>query len=196
MSNKTRIVRMRLKPEESKRLADHLFHQILQEKTVVLKAQRQLIRETIEKVLLHHFEEEHQIDKTAERLYQEEGASHGAMDRGKAIQMIRKQLAQEKDFILSGGMEGRFSEDKISHMAHLVADQLYDDDLLDFKDEDEGPQFCKRVFTKYFGDENQAAERARKKIASMSNAPFEGSRDWEVLYRKFYEEEMKRLGHQ
>lgn len=76
----------------------------------------------------------------------------------------------------------------------MVADRLYDDDLLDFPDEDDGPKFVKKVFLQYFGQEDQAVEKVRKKIQSMGNAPLEGSRDWDVLYRKFLEEELRRLG--
>ncbi|MDB5037014.1 MAG: hypothetical protein JWQ35_542 [Bacteriovoracaceae bacterium] len=187
---------MRLKPEESKKLAQHLTNLIVNDKTVTLKTSRQKIQDTIEKVLLHHSEEERQIEQKSEKLYQERSGEFGTMDKGKALAMIRKQVAKENDdFILSGAPEGRFSEDKISHMAHLVADTLFDDDLLDFKDEDEGPQFTKRVFTQYFGKEDEINEKVRKKILGMNNAPFEGSRDWDILFRKYYEEEMRRISH-
>jgi hypothetical protein len=184
---------VRLKPEEIKKLAQHLTQEITNEKTVTLKVNRQKILETIDRVLSHHFEEERQIESQADRLYADRASE--TMDKGKAMMMIRRQIAKEKDFILSGGNDVRFSEDKISHMAHLVADKLFDDDLLDFKDEDEGPQFTKRVFTIYFKKEGEAHEKARKKILSMSNAPFEGSRDWDVLFRKYLEEELRRLAH-
>lgn len=186
---------MRLKPEESKKLAQHLTNEIVNEKTVTLKTTRQKIQDTIEKVLFHHFEGERQIEELANRLYADRAVEQGSMDKGKAMMMIRKQIAKERDFILSGGGDARFSEDKISHIAHLVADKLFDDDLLDFKDEDEGPQFTKRVFTAYFNKETEIHEKVRKKILSMSNPPFEGSRDWEILFRKFTEEEMRRIAH-
>lgn len=184
---------MRLKPDEVKKLTQHLATEIVNEKTVTLKTTRQKVQDTIERVLSHHTEEERQIEIEADRLYIERAGE--TMDKGKALMMIRKQIAKSKDYILSGGNEGRFSEDKISHMAHLVADQLFDDDLLDFKDEDEGPQFVKRVFTKYFKKEGDAEGKVRKKILSMSNPPFEGSRDWDILYRKYLEEELRRIAH-
>lgn len=186
---------MRLKPEEIKKLTVHAGNIVLNDPTVKLKAPRPKIMDTIERVLSHHFEEERQIDMKAEQLYNEQAATMGKHERGKAIQMIRKQLAKEKDFILSGAMDARFTADKISHIAHLVADTLYDDDLLDFPDEDDGPKTFKKIFMDYFQRENDIVEKVRKKIQSMSDAPFEGSRDWDALYRRFFEEEMKRLGH-
>jgi hypothetical protein len=186
---------MRLKPEESKKLAAHTGNIILNDPTVVLKAPRAKILETIERVLVQHFEEERQIDQKAEALYAQQADSMEKHERGKAIMMIKKQIAKEKDFILSGAMDGRFTQDKVFHIAHLVADKLYDDDLMDFKDEDEGGKVIKKIFMDYFSREGEVVEKVRKKIMGQANAPFEGSRDWDVLYRKYYEEEMKRLGH-
>jgi hypothetical protein len=185
---------VRLKPDEIKRLSSHLSNLIFQEKTISLKADRKKIVDTIESELSHHFDEERQIDAEADRLLKEREAEFSLNDRAKALLRIRKQLAEQKNFILSGGGESRFSEDKIYHIAHLVADRLYDDDLLDFPDEDDGPKFVKKVFLQYFSQEDQAVEKVRKKIQSMGNAPLEGSRDWDVLYRKFLEEELRRLG--
>ena len=186
----------RLKPEECKKLAHHAGNLILNDPSVTLKSTRAKVLEAIERTLVQHFEEERQIDLQTEKLYGQQAEAIGKHEKGKAMAMIRRQLAQEKDFVLSGSPDGaRFSEDKISHIAHLVGDKLFDDDLLDFKDEDEGPQYLKRVFTKYFNQETQINEKVRKKIMSQANAPFEGSRDWDVLFRKYYEEEMRRLDH-
>ncbi|MBN8555564.1 MAG: DUF507 family protein [Deltaproteobacteria bacterium] len=186
---------MRLKPEESKKLAVHCANIILNDPTVTLKAPRPKILEAIERTLVQHFDEERQIDQKAEALYKEQSDQIEKHERGKAIMMIKKQIAKEKNFILSGAMDGRFSQDKVFHIAHLVADKLYDDDLMDFKDEDEGPKVIKKIFMDYFAREGEIVEKVRKKIMSLAKAPFEGSREWDVLYRKYFEEEMNRLGH-
>ena len=185
---------MRLKPEEIKRLAQHLTNLIFEDKSITLKAERKKINDTIDSELTHHFEEERQIETEADTLLKERESEFSLNDRPKAMHRIRKQLAEQKKFILSGGADTRFSEDKIYHFSHLVADRLYDDDLMDFRDEDEGPKFVKKVFLNYFHQEDEAGDKARKKILSMGNAPFEGSRDWDILYRKFLEEELRRLG--
>ncbi len=145
--------------------------------------------------MTHHFEIERQIEQKAEQLYQEQAGAMASLEKGKALGMIRRQLADEKKFVLSGGNEGRFSQDKLNVMAHLIDDKLYNDDLVDFVDEDEGIKFFKRILNLYFGKENEIDEKVRKKIQSMGNAPFEGSREWDVLFRKFREEELRRINH-
>lgn len=186
---------MRLRPEETKKLASHTADLMLKDSSIKLKLKREALVDTIYQVLAHHFEEERLIDTKAEALFKEQSEAMGKMDRGKALNMIRKQLAEEKDFVLSGGPEGRFSQDKLIHMAHLVDDKLYNDDLVDFPDEDDGIKFFKKTFVNYFGQENALDDRVRKKIASLSNAPFEGSREWDVLFKKYKEEELRRMNH-
>ena len=187
---------MRLNSDECKKLATHTGNLILADQNNVFKAPKPKTFEAIESALRVHFEEERQIEERAQKLYSERSSEFEGLQPAKALGRIRAQLAQEDDFILSDGMEGRFSQDKISHIAHLVADKLYDDDLMDFPDEDDGPKFVKKVFIEYFAREGALEDKVRKKILSMANAPFEGSREWDVLFRKYKEEEMKRLGHQ
>lgn len=186
---------MKLTQDESKKLATHAGNLILADQKNVFKVAKPKIFEAIESVLRMHFEEERQIEEAAQKLYQERSSEFEGLQPAKALGRIRTQLANEKDFILSGGMTGRFSADKISHVAHLIADKLYDDDLMDFPDEDDGPKFMKKILTDYFHLENELEEKVRKKISAMSSPPFEGSRDWDVLFRKYKEEELKRLGH-
>jgi hypothetical protein len=186
---------MRLKPEECQKLAKKAGEKILADPQNVFKVPKAKILEAIEGRLRMHFEEERQIEDEADRLYQEQGDQFQGIQKSKAVQMLRAQLAKEKDFTLSGGPLGRMSPDKVMHIAHLVADKLYDDDLMDFPDEDDGPKVFKKIFQDYFSAEDAVGEKVRAKIQSLSNPPFEGSREWETLFRKYSEEEMRRLGH-
>ena|GEM_PF-357615 len=187
---------MRLKPDQIKKLAGHCGNKVFADPKNVFKVPRAKIFEAIETALRQHFSEEQKIEESAEKLLREEGDRFAGLQKSKALFMIKKQIAKEQDFILSGGEGHRMSPDKISHLAHLVADKLYDDDLMDFPDEDDGPKFFKAILTHYFTLEDQIDERVRKKISSLSNPPFEHSREWEVLFRKYSEEEKKRLGHE
>jgi len=187
---------MKLNADESKKLATHAGNLILADQKNVFKVPKPKIFEAIESVLRMHFEEERLLEEAAQKLYQERSSEFEGLQPAKALGKIRNQLAKEKDFILSGGMEGRFSADKISHISHLIADKLYDDDLMDFPDEDDGPKFMKKILGEYFQRETELEDKVKKKIASMSSPPFEGSREWDVLFRKYKEEELKRLGHQ
>src|SRR3989338_4871771 len=117
---------MRLKPEESRKLSQHIGELLIQDPAVTLKTQRPHLIDTIEKVLVHHFDEERLIEQEAERLFASQGTESGKLERGKAMSMIRQKIATAKNYVLSGGPEGRFSQDKLNNLSHLVADRLYD----------------------------------------------------------------------
>lgn len=81
------------------------------------------------------------------------------------------------------------SEDRISHIAHMVIDKLWKNDLADFPDEPRALQMVKNSIADFFTAAEDIDQAVRRKLASYSQAKVPGSRDWEILYRKFYEEE-------
>jgi Protein of unknown function (DUF507) len=71
----------------------------------------------------------------------------------------------------------RLSESRISHLAHLIVDGLGE---------------TKRVLHDFFQQEDHIDEIVRQKIFSLSRHVPPGSREWDVLYRKYFEEEMRK----
>lgn len=84
----------------------------------------------------------------------------------------------------------RISEDRISHISHRIIDRLWKDDLADFPDETGALNAIKDAIAAYFTIAEEVDEAVRMKLASYSQAKVPGSREWEVLYHKFYQEEM------
>lgn len=82
------------------------------------------------------------------------------------------------------------SEDRISHLAHKIFDKLYDDDLADFPDERRALEAIKGSIDAFFSYMGQLDQAVRDKLASYSTAKVPGSREWEILYQKFYQEEL------
>jgi hypothetical protein len=84
----------------------------------------------------------------------------------------------------------RLSEDRISHISHLILDRIWKDDLVDFVDENRALKEVKMVITGYFQIEDDVDEAVRNKIRSLSRYVPEGSREWDILYKKYYQEEL------
>ncbi len=84
------------------------------------------------------------------------------------------------------------SEDRISHLAHRVIEKLWRDDLADFDDEPRALLRVKDSIAAFFAVSEEIDSAVRRKLASYSQAKVPGSREWEILYRKFYEEEAAR----
>jgi hypothetical protein len=87
----------------------------------------------------------------------------------------------------------RLSEDRISHLSHLILDKLVQDRTVDvLRPEEKLLREIKRTISDELKFEDDADEAARRTIQSLSRKVPEGSREWDVLYRKYFEEEMNR----
>lgn len=80
------------------------------------------------------------------------------------------------------------SEDRISNMAHEILQQLWRADQADVSDESRALSCVKQSLGDFFGAAEDMDASVRAKL--RNKAP--GSRDWDVLYQKFYQEEMAR----
>ncbi|HTG80772.1 MAG TPA: DUF507 family protein [Geobacteraceae bacterium] len=84
------------------------------------------------------------------------------------------------------------SEDRVSHIAHTIVEKLWRDDLADFPDEPRALNAVKDSIASFFAVAVEIDEAVRRKLASYSQAKVPGSREWEILYQKFYREEQAR----
>ena len=82
------------------------------------------------------------------------------------------------------------SEDRISHISHKIIDKLWQDDLADFSDDARALNLVKSSISAYFALAGDVDLAVRNKLASYAQAKVPGSRDWDILYQKFYREEM------
>jgi uncharacterized protein len=86
----------------------------------------------------------------------------------------------------------RLSESRISHLAHLVVNGIKRDGLAELPNEGRALSEAKRVLHEFFEREDHYDDIVRQKIQSLSRSIPQGSREWDVLYRKYLEEEMRR----
>ncbi|OGQ02151.1 MAG: hypothetical protein A2W38_03965 [Deltaproteobacteria bacterium RBG_19FT_COMBO_58_16] len=86
----------------------------------------------------------------------------------------------------------RLSDDRISHIAHLISDGIWNDDLVDFVDDKKVLDDIKRTIASFMKIEDDADTSARNKIRSLSRDVPEGSREWDILYKKYFEEEISK----
>lgn len=88
----------------------------------------------------------------------------------------------------------KFSDDRISHIAHLVQKGLIQEGWAAMEDESKVLYEVKRAMIDFWKVEDEADQAARNKIASLKRSVAEGSREWEVLYQKYLEEELNKRG--
>jgi len=85
----------------------------------------------------------------------------------------------------------KLSRDKIARLSHLVLNQLNQDDEVEFyADLPEIRQDIVRLIEGEMKADEAIDALVRRKIESQKRTILEGSDEWEVLYRKYYEEEV------
>ena len=91
----------------------------------------------------------------------------------------------------------RLSREKIVRLSHKMMDVLVVSDDVEFiEDRDTIRQKIVTLLTDTLREEEKADAEARKKISSQKKEILEASEEWDVLYRKYYTEEMRRMGVQ
>ena len=89
----------------------------------------------------------------------------------------------------------RVSRDKVNKLAHTVADTLAEIPECNFlEDRNTIRQEARKALEKLLAEETKLDAAARQKIASQRKIILEGSQEWEILYRKYYNDEVKKLG--
>jgi uncharacterized protein len=89
----------------------------------------------------------------------------------------------------------RISRDKLNKLAHTVADTLAEVDQVGFfEDRNTIRQEARKALETLLEEEAKIDNAARLKIANQRKIILEGSQEWDILYRKYYNEEVRKLG--
>ncbi|HET7438695.1 MAG TPA: DUF507 family protein [Nitrospira sp.] len=85
------------------------------------------------------------------------------------------------------------SEDKVSHLSHVILQAVKKSPLVKVKNEDGRIlKDIKRVLASELAQEEEIDRKVRAKLGSYSRGIVEGSPEWDVLYRKTFEEETRK----
>jgi len=88
----------------------------------------------------------------------------------------------------------RLSHEKIVDLSHKMLDALLEDDRVDYHGEENEVRQRIVVLLKVELEREDALEDSvRRKIESQKRDIPEGSPEWELLYRKYYEEELTKV---
>lgn len=89
----------------------------------------------------------------------------------------------------------RLSRDKVNKLAHIVADALASQDNVEFlEDRNSIRMEARRLLEELLKEEEKIDTAARQKIENQRRTILEGTQEWDILYRKYYNEEVKKLG--
>jgi uncharacterized protein len=89
----------------------------------------------------------------------------------------------------------RVNRDKANKVAHLVTDALAEMSEVDFLEDRNTIRLeVRKLLEELLNQEEKIDQSARQKIENQKRTILEGSQEWDILYRKYYAEEVKKLG--
>jgi len=108
-------------------------------------------------------------------------------------------IAQRKVVRASGRDTGdamKLSRDKVTDISHKVIEMLRKSRDLRLKNKDTNTIRLEivRLMTEVLQNEDKVDRAARLKIRSQKREIPEGSEEWDLLHRRYYSEELKKLG--
>ena len=88
----------------------------------------------------------------------------------------------------------RLTREKVNLLSHQITETLASLDEVEFiEDRNTIRLAVVDILQKWLKKEEDVDKAARHKIESQKRAIPEGSAEWEILYRKYYEEEMRNI---
>ena len=89
----------------------------------------------------------------------------------------------------------RLSREKMNTLAHSISDALAEMEDVEFLEDRNSVRLeVRRLLEELLKAEARIDAAARQKIESQKRTILEGSQEWDILYRKYYNEEVKKLG--
>ena len=124
-----------------------------------------------------------------------EGVSYQEMFR-----RIKNTLIQQRKVIRASGRDTgdamKLSRDKVTDISHKVVDALRKSHDVRLKDKDTNNVrlMIVRAMTDLLQAEDKVDRAARQKIRSQKREIAEGTEEWDLLLKRYYSEELKKLG--
>jgi uncharacterized protein len=89
----------------------------------------------------------------------------------------------------------RLTREKVVRISHQLIDLLVQSNDVEFiEDRDTIRQHMVQTMTNVLKEEEKVELEVRKRITSQKKEILEGSEEWDVLFRKYYSEELRRMG--
>src|SRR5260370_29981106 len=87
------------------------------------------------------------------------------------------------------------TREKIVRLSHQITDVLAESEEVEFVDDrDTIRQQGVQILTATLKDEEKIELEMRKRITSHNKEILEGSEEWDVLHKKYYQDELRRMG--
>ena len=84
------------------------------------------------------------------------------------------------------------SDDRINYLAHQIQETLTQQERGSYPDKDAALKDIKHSLISVLKTDEATNDKVRQKIANLKRGVQEGSPEWDVLYRKYMDEELEK----
>ena len=181
---------MRLKAQHDPYIANKVALDLANASFVTLSGSLESLSDIALCVLQENIQAERAIDERAREILEEytDEIEVYRMDESDMFRMFKRQIAQEKNFSL------RWDE-RCSDLSHQILASLLEEDAIDFKVSD---IIIKNIIHKSINEYSKIYERSEeevlKKLEKYKRKLVYGSEEYEIVFAKLYEEELRKRG--
>ncbi|MDR2639466.1 MAG: DUF507 family protein [Helicobacteraceae bacterium] len=108
-------------------------------------------------------------------------------DPKKLFWLIKRKIAADNGLILD-------NDGRANNLAHRILDDLYESDLIRYADENRVKNLIAKAILEYGRRQEDIEERVHEKLKSYKRNLVRGTEEYDILFAKYYEEELRKLG--
>ena len=162
---------------------------------------RTAVAEKIQKVVLEDFAQEERLNQEVRDYLEKYSAQirRDAISYQEMYKLVKKELRKKYRIVSSSRPDpdgAKLSRDKLIELSHRIIKELaaMKPQIELVEEKNEVRLEIIRQFQALLREELQMDQGVRKKIQSQRREIAEGSAEWDILFRKYYADEMRKLG--
>lgn len=181
---------MRIKLPHTPYIAHKIAIDLFKSGFVTLTSGIEPIVKITQEILMTDVTKERALEERANELLDknEDEMQSMQIDRKNMFWLIKKRLADEFGVMLS-------YEDRFSNVAHKILDELMKDDLIEYKvSENRIKNIIYSSIDNYLKTYETIEDEVYEKINNYKRKLIPGTQEYEVVFEKLYQEELKKRG--
>ena len=149
-------------------------------------------KKKVEEILLENVEMERELENEVKEIIAEQEEENEYMfydvDRKELFAMLKRKLANEDGFILN-------KTDRLNDLAHKIVEELWDEELIDYEINDgKMKNIVFNSMNSFIKEKHQIEDVVYDKLRNYKKELIPGSEEWELVFTKLYEQELKKRG--
>lgn len=181
---------MRIRLPHSPYIANKITLDLLNSGLVKMKSGVEPVKTSIRKIIDLDIKKELALEESVKEKLEdsEEDIEFLRADYKQLFRMVKKRLAPEFDLILN-------YEDRYSNLSHQILDELWNEDLMDYSiAENRVRNIIYNAISNYINSYEDIEDVVFEKMDNYKRKLQHGSEEYEIIFKKLYEEELKKRG--